>query len=155
MTRKWVALYQGHREQDRYTYRAVLADHSYDLEKVPTNALEFIQWVSRLLHEVEPEHQVNAVLTLHNNECDECSSERATFSLYVDREENDEEYRIRMEKAEAAKAKAAISRAASAARAAEEKERKDRAEFERLKTKYAEGTPTSLAVPKLRTTTSS
>lgn len=133
----WGIAYEGRTEEDRRTLRATVCDLSYKLEKVPTNAVEFLDWFYGLMESIPEDHRGNAVLKLHNDNCDECSSERADFVLTVDRQETDDEYKTRMEKLGRRRSKDAARTIAEREENARRKEEQDRAEYERLKAKYS------------------
>lgn len=134
---EWVAAFQE--RTGRLTYRATLCHYTYGgLENIPQNAVQFAEWLNDMLVLIPEEHRDRAVLILADYSCDECSSERAKFWLYVDRPETDEEYSARMQADQEKRERDAHKSAVNAARKAKEKEEHDRAEFERLKKKYGE-----------------
>jgi hypothetical protein len=132
---RWVVTFQGRREVDRLTYRVVLCDHSHDMEKVPSNAVEFAEWFTGMLNLIPVEHRSDAVVDT-SEDGDECYSRHARFRLYVDRLETDQEHQIRMVKIHERLKRESDKRAEAAARKAEEAERHDIEEFERLKKKF-------------------
>src|SRR5688572_14159037 len=121
---------------DRHRYIATVFDGDSQVENIPTVAIVFVVWLQDLIMQIPEDLSAFAKLNLRDDDCYECSSERARFYLYLERYETDEEFAARQgqEMAKAAK---------EVKKKAEEKEKRDRSEYERLKRKF-EGENTSL-----------
>lgn len=117
-------------EQKHRLQAVVYSDNSWsDKQDYPSNAFEFAAWLHAMLSQIPQEYRDDTTISLRNYDCDECSSSRYDFQIYIDRLETDEEFAKRRRAEIAKEEKEAKARAIA-------KEKADRATYERLKQKY-------------------